>query len=55
MTVVVQQMDSTFRQQPQTGASAPGVLERFNFTVCGVLFVFFYLYFVDVAFVILPW
>lgn len=28
------------------------VLSRFNFTVCGVLFVFIYLYWVDVAYVV---
>lgn len=38
----------------QHGAAA-AVWARFNLTVIGVLFVFVYLFFVDVAYVILPW
>lgn len=34
------------------GLAAAGMLARFNVTVCGVLFVFVYLFCVDVAYVV---
>lgn len=37
--------------QPQAAGSS-SIWHRFNPTVCGVLFVFVYLYYVDVAYVV---
>lgn len=43
---------TVYMQQDAAGQSAAGIWARFNLTVRGVLFVFVYLFWVDVAYVV---
>jgi hypothetical protein len=45
-------MTAAQQEMQQAGRLEAGIWDRFNFTVCAVLFVFVYLYYVDIAYVV---